>query len=151
MTTKEGEAKKPLKLNRPGRLELKKTVETGQVRQSFSHGRTKAVTVEVKRTRSFERGAGGRMAEVKAPPEGFDQATAEAAEALGVAEVTTEVQRTLTDAERAGRMRALESAKRDEERRQIEEEQEAERRQREAEDAARRAEQEAEAQRVAEA
>ncbi|MDJ0946239.1 MAG: translation initiation factor IF-2 [Kiloniellales bacterium] len=151
MTTKEGEAKKPLKLNRPGRLELKKTVETGQVRQSFSHGRTKAVTVEVKRTRSFERGAGGRMAEVKAPPEGFDQATAEAAEALGVAEVTTEAPRTLTDAERAGRMRALESAKRDEERRQIEAEQEAERRQREAEDAARRAEQEAEAQRVAEA
>ncbi len=151
MTTKEGEAKKPLKLNRPGRLELKKTVETGQVRQSFSHGRTKAVTVEVKRTRSFERGAGGRMAEVKAPPEGFDQATAEAAEALGVAEATTEVQRTLTDAERAGRMRALESAKRDEERRQIEAEKEAERRQREAEDAARRAEQEAEAQRVAEA
>ncbi len=151
MTTKEGEAKKPLKLSRPGRLELKKTVETGQVRQSFSHGRTKAVTVEVKRTRSFERGAGGRMAEVKAPPEGFDQATAEAAEALGVAETTTEVPRTLTDAERAGRMRALESAKRDEERRQIEAEEEAARKKLEAEEAARRAEQEAEAQRIADA
>ena len=151
MTTKEGEAKKPLKLSRPGRLELKKTVETGQVRQSFSHGRTKAVTVEVKRTRSFERGASGRMAEVKAPAEGFDTATAEAAEALGVAEATAEAQRSLTDAERAGRMRALETAKRDEERRQIEAEQEAERRKLEAEEAARRAEQEAEAQRLAEA
>ena len=151
MTTKEGEAKKPLKLSRPGRLELKKTVETGQVRQSFSHGRTKAVTVEVKRTRSFERGASGRMAEVKAPAEGFDKATAEAAEALGVAEATAEAQRSLTDAERAGRMRALETAKRDEERRQIEAEQEAERRKLEAEEAARRAEQEAEAQRLAEA
>ena len=32
------------------RLELKKTVETGMVRQSFSHGRSKAVTVEVKKT-----------------------------------------------------------------------------------------------------
>ena len=55
-----------LSLNKPGRLELKKTVETGQVRQSFSHGRTKAVTVEVKRKRTFERGTGGGMQEVKA-------------------------------------------------------------------------------------
>jgi translation initiation factor IF-2 len=42
-------------LSRPtggGRLELKKTVETGMVRQSFSHGRSKAVAVEVKKTRS---------------------------------------------------------------------------------------------------
>jgi translation initiation factor IF-2 len=41
-------------LSRPsgsGRLELKKTVETGMVRQSFSHGRSKAVAVEVKKTR----------------------------------------------------------------------------------------------------
>ena len=27
--------KKPLRLSRPGKLELKKTVETGQVKQSF--------------------------------------------------------------------------------------------------------------------
>ena len=42
-------------LSRPsggGRLELKKTVETGMVRQSFSHGRSKAVAVEVKKTRT---------------------------------------------------------------------------------------------------
>ena len=32
-------------------LELKKTTETTQVRQSFSHGRSKAVTVEVKKKR----------------------------------------------------------------------------------------------------
>ena len=55
-----------LSLNKPGRLELKKTVETGQVRQSFSHGRTKAVTVEVKRKRTFERGTSGGMQEVPA-------------------------------------------------------------------------------------
>ena len=38
-------------LSRPSggsRLELKKTVETGMVRQSFSHGRSKSVAVEVK-------------------------------------------------------------------------------------------------------
>ena len=52
-TTSKDDKKKPLKLNRPGRLELRKTVQTGQVRQSFSHGRSKAVTVEVKRKRTF--------------------------------------------------------------------------------------------------
>ncbi len=34
------------------RLELKKNVESGMVRQSFSHGRSKAVTVEVKKVRT---------------------------------------------------------------------------------------------------
>ena len=57
----------PLTLKRPNTLELKKTVETGQVKQSFSHGRSKSVTVEVKRSRTFERGASGRMAEVRTP------------------------------------------------------------------------------------
>ncbi len=50
-----------LTLDKPGRLELKKTVETGQVKQNFSHGRSKTVTVEVKRKRTFERGASGKM------------------------------------------------------------------------------------------
>ena len=40
-----------LTLKGPQRLELKKTVGSGQVRQSFSRGRTKAVTVEVKKKR----------------------------------------------------------------------------------------------------
>ena len=45
----EQEQKRPLTLARPGgRLELRKGVETGQVRQSFSHGRSKTVTVEVR-------------------------------------------------------------------------------------------------------
>ena len=44
----ETDTKKPLKLSRPGKLELKKTVDAGQVRQSFPHGRSKTVTVEVK-------------------------------------------------------------------------------------------------------
>ena len=33
------------------KLELRKTVESGQIRQSFSHGRSKAVAVEVKKKR----------------------------------------------------------------------------------------------------
>ncbi len=42
-----------LSLSRPGKLELKKTVGAGKVRQSFSHGRSKQVTVEVKRKRTI--------------------------------------------------------------------------------------------------
>ena len=66
--TDEQDRKKMLSLSRPGRLELKKTVETGQVRQSFPHGRSKSVTVEVKKKRTFTQGAGGRMTEVRDAP-----------------------------------------------------------------------------------
>src|ERR1700742_5100338 len=61
----EPKPKTPLSLSR-GKLELKKTVESGQVRQSFSHGRSKVVQVERKKTRQFEGGA-GKVQEVKAP------------------------------------------------------------------------------------
>ncbi len=99
------EEKKPEKLSRPGRLELKKTVETGQVRQSFSHGRSRAVTVEVKRKRTYTQGEGGRMAEVKVEP-GLSE-TAKTAE--GLLESTPAIQN-LTSEEQAARARALESA-----------------------------------------
>ena len=46
----------PLKLKTPRKLELKRTVGSGQVRQSFSRGRTKPVTVEVKKKRTISRG-----------------------------------------------------------------------------------------------
>jgi translation initiation factor IF-2 len=126
-----------LSLNKPGRLELKKTVETGQVQQSFSHGRTKAVTVEVKRKRTFERGTGGGMQEVKANTE---------AQALkGGGEGGTPSR--LTEDERATRLRAVHSAAEDAEKRMLEDaeqqrlEEEAKKK-REEEDA-RRAEEEA--------
>ena len=67
--------KKPLTLSKPGKLELKKTVEGGQVRQSFSHGRTKTVAVEVKKKRTFQQGSTGEMTEVK---EAAAEAAAEA-------------------------------------------------------------------------
>ena len=83
-TEKEGRPK--LTLATPGRVELKKTVESGQVRQSFSHGRSKAVAVEVKKKRIFKPTTAGRMAEVKPA---FDakpalEATATAAAAAAV-------------------------------------------------------------------
>src|SRR5882672_9332028 len=107
----EEESKKSLKLSRPGRLELKKTVDAGQVRQSFPHGRSKAVSVEVKRKRTFAPGAGGRMTEVTADALGISEAVvqddASADERLALHH--------LTAGERAARLRALEDAQRHEE------------------------------------
>jgi len=50
-------AKKPLTLKRQGTLELKQSADAGQVRQSFSHGRSRPVAVEVRRKRSAKRTA----------------------------------------------------------------------------------------------
>ena len=49
--TNDTDTKRPLSLGRGGKLELRKPVESGQVRQSFPHGRTKTVTVEVRKKR----------------------------------------------------------------------------------------------------
>ncbi len=136
--TQNNEQDGKLTLRRPGRLELKKTVETGQVRQSFSHGRTKAVTVEVKKKRTFERNAGGNMRAIAdAPAPTAPEETPAAIQDVG----------NLTEEERAARMRALRGAAHDEERRQIREAEK--RQQREADEAKRMAEEE-EAQRKAE-
>jgi len=104
----EGELKRPAILKRPGRLELKKTVDGGQVRQTFPHGRSKTVQVEVKRKRTFAPGAGGRMAEV--------QVTAEPVPTL---EEDEDRGKHLTPGERATRLKALEDARRDEEHRRV--------------------------------
>ena len=98
---------KPLELSRPGLLQLKKTVESGQVRQSFSHGRTKTVKVEKKKNRTFKRTKTGNMAEV--PEIGIESSVEPdglpAEPALGLA-----VARQLTEKERAARARAVEGA-----------------------------------------
>ncbi|MEQ9607701.1 MAG: translation initiation factor IF-2 associated domain-containing protein, partial [Kiloniellaceae bacterium] len=113
-TSKEPEAKRPLKLNQPGKLQLKKTVETGQVRQSFSHGRSKAVTVEVKRSRTFERGTSGRMKEVT---EAAAEAEAALSEAPAPAAPQPEVEEKPTTAKRlSAEERALREAEEAEER-----------------------------------
>lgn len=146
MTTSKEKEKKPLKLARPSTLELKKTVETGHVKQSFSHGRSKTVAVEVKRKRSFARGAEGRMAEVVKAPEGAAQAAfAEAGlETLEKeAEAFKEATRHLTPQEREVRRLALESAKLEEEHRKVQEGIEAERLANEQAEAARLVEEEA--------
>ena len=109
---KETESKKKrLTLSRPGKLELNKTVDAGQVRQSFSHGRTKSVAVEVRRKRTFKQAGDGGMAEVReavaipeeTPPEPTKPVKLEK-------EASTQSAQNLTDQERAARLRALEGA-----------------------------------------
>jgi translation initiation factor IF-2 len=103
--------KKKLTLSRPGKLELNKTVDAGQVRQSFSHGRTKAVAVEVRRKRTFKQADDGAMTEVREVPQ-VEEAPVEVV--VAEQEPTKEVApppRTLTDQERAARTRALEGAR----------------------------------------
>ncbi|MBL8708463.1 MAG: translation initiation factor IF-2 [Rhodospirillaceae bacterium] len=115
--------RKPLKLSSPGKLELKKTVDGGQVRQSFPHGRTKTVAVEVKKKRTYTAGASGKLAEVAPEPEvkaAPPQVTAPAPE-------VDDRHHNLTDNERQARLKALELAKRDEDSRKLSEAEEARR------------------------
>ncbi|SVE64105.1 uncharacterized protein METZ01_LOCUS516959, partial [marine metagenome] len=99
----------PLGLNRPGRLELKKTVESGQVRQSFSHGRTKTVQVEKKKKRTFQRSQTGSMTEVVQSK--ADESLLEGMK--GITKSGSEEEplvRHLTVEEKAARARAVEGA-----------------------------------------
>lgn len=91
--------KDTLKVANPGRLQLTKTVESGKVKQNFTHGRSKSVTVEVRKTRTFAQGAtGGGMVEVK--PSGFG----------GGLLADDESMRHLTQEERQVRLNALKLA-----------------------------------------
>ncbi len=101
--------KEPLTMARPNRLELTKTVESGKVKQNFQHGRSKTVTVEVRKTRTFSNNEGGRMVETTRAAQ-----TAEAADKSlfnKAAPARVEDDANLTDKERQARLRALEYAK----------------------------------------
>jgi translation initiation factor IF-2 len=107
---------KKLSVSRPGRLELKKTVDAGQVRQSFSHGRSKAVAVEVRRKRTFKADEGGEMTEVRAKPQLVVEAETPSpvVGAAVLAELTAEELKSapsLTEEERAARARAISGLK----------------------------------------
>jgi translation initiation factor IF-2 len=122
--TKEQDRNPRIALSRPGgRLELKTTVDSGVVRQSFSHGRSKAVAVEVKRKRNLKPGtvAGGAR-----PGEGAVKvAPGRPVEAPAIARSTAEAGRAqtrrpvvlkpLTDEEKTARVRALVDSKKVEE------------------------------------
>ncbi|MSO74994.1 MAG: translation initiation factor IF-2 [Alphaproteobacteria bacterium] len=111
-----------------GRLEMKKTVETGQVRQSFSHGRSRAVAVEVRKKRSFGPGSAAGEAAPATPASTPAPASAPSAPSTRAAAATSReaapqrsapapqtaggsktgvVLRTLSDEEKAARARAV--------------------------------------------
>jgi translation initiation factor IF-2 len=126
------------KLGMRAPLGVKRTVETGKVKQSFSHGRSNTVVVEVKRRRVL--GPNGAAPEVvqeapapaapaPAPQQAVPQPRAPAGETAQERQA-----RMLRDAQE-GRMSALEDARRREE----------QERQRASEDAARRADEKAHA------
>ncbi|HEU5047953.1 MAG TPA: translation initiation factor IF-2 [Rickettsiales bacterium] len=98
--------KEPLTMSRPNRLELTKTVESGKVKQNFQHGRSKTVTVEVRKTRTFTSNDSGSMVELKRAA-----ALQEQAEKALHSATETEEDTTLTSEERLSRLRALEHAK----------------------------------------
>jgi translation initiation factor IF-2 len=112
--TPEPPTRKPLKLSSSGKLELKKTIDGGQVKQSFPHGRSKTVAVEVKKKRTFAPGVGGKM-----------EAVSELDTKHHVPGEPTAADifdhHALTAHERAQRQKALEQARKDEDHRKIEE------------------------------
>ncbi|MEK9752016.1 MAG: translation initiation factor IF-2 [Rhodospirillaceae bacterium] len=129
-TTDESKKSK-LSLSKPGKLELKKTVESGSVRQNFSHGRSKMVQVERRTKRTFALDSGGKMAEVKGSAAGAEAESALApqvhieAPPPPVPEISEQALRNLTEEERAARDRARVEAERFEEERRRQAEQEA--------------------------
>lgn len=75
--TKNSDDGAKLTLKGTQRLELKKTMGSGEVRQSFSRGRTKAVTVEVKKKRVLSNTPGNAAIQAPATFAPTDQSTSE--------------------------------------------------------------------------
>jgi translation initiation factor IF-2 len=110
MSDNDQDTKRPLSLGRPGgRLELRKQTETGQVRQSFPHGRSKTVTVEVRKKRAVVPGQPER-GELPQPIDAASATSAPPPSAAQPARRPIVLPRGLTAEERAARGRALQGA-----------------------------------------
>ena len=93
----------------PGHAQISKLHSRDQVKQTFNRGKSKTVTVEVKRRRTYAPGAGGRVTEVKAPELVAVKMPIKAIAAEAWAE-PAQAARELTQEERQARMRALADA-----------------------------------------
>src|SRR5579862_6737414 len=103
-----GDEKRPLSLGRPGgKLESRKPIETGSVRQSFPHGRSKTVQVEVRKKRAATPVGFGEKSEAAAPAAPAKPAATPAAPAPRRGVV---LPHGLTPEEAARRARALKGA-----------------------------------------
>src|SRR5260370_27636456 len=149
----EQEQKRPLSLRSGGTLGLRRPIETGQVRQSFSHGRSKQVTVEVRKKRVITPGSAPEPSPAEPAPTVARAQPVSPATAPETAEPARRLRgtpRTLTAEEHATRGRALQDARKadqetrlrngllEEERRREQQEQSVEDAERQAEEAARR-------------
>src|ERR1700759_784325 len=116
----EQEQKRPLTLGRSGgRLELRKPAETAQVRQSFSHGRSKTVPVEVRKKPVSTPGVPDTGRTETSPAVAREQSAPRPA-ATEPARRPVVIARSLTAEERAGRTRAVQDARKaDEETRRL--------------------------------
>jgi translation initiation factor IF-2 len=115
------------KLGARAPLGLKRTVETGKVKQSFSHGRSNTVVVEVKRRRVLGRpGEGEAAPQVEAAPPPPSPAPAAAPQPARPAAAPAsllsrqEMQAKLLREAEEARMNALEDARRREDRSKVE-------------------------------
>lgn len=107
----QGQGKKRLSLRSSVRQDAGRTVDAGSIRQSFSHGRTKVVQVEVRKKRGPS--AGGEKA--AGTPTGVARKPA-AKKTAG----NTSGKRALTASELATRQRVLEEQRLDQQRKEVE-------------------------------
>jgi translation initiation factor IF-2 len=107
-----------LSLRPAGRLELGRTVPSGSVRQSFSHGRSKVVEVEVRKSRAPV--ARNPSAAAGAPPPPPAGAAPAPRVTVAPGRPAPGAGRALTQTELAARQRALDEQKRDAARREAE-------------------------------
>jgi translation initiation factor IF-2 len=160
MSDVDQEQKRPSLTLRSGTLGLNRPAESGQVKQSFSHGRSKTVAVEVRKKRIILPGQSAEPAKAEAAAAPAvarapltlptAPATPAAPEAGETARRVVPIPRALTAAEQAGRLRALQDAQKadveareraviaEEDRRRQEEAHAAEEAKRQAEEEARR-------------
>jgi translation initiation factor IF-2 len=117
MSDVDQEQKRPSLTLRTGTLGLNRPSEPGQVKQSFSHGRSKTVAVEVRKKRVLIPGAAPEpvKAEAAAPAAARAPLSASASPSAVTSEVSeprrvASIPRALTADERAGRLRAVQDA-----------------------------------------
>ena len=112
--TKEEDGK-TIRSSRSMTLNLKRTVESGHVRQNFSHGRSKSVLVEKKKKRSIAAPGKDEAREEEAATASAEPASeapaAEAADSDAAGQRTGVVLRALSDEEKDARARALAEAR----------------------------------------
>src|SRR5258708_12080089 len=119
MSDVDEEPKRPLTLRPGGTLGVNRPSEPGQVKQSFSHGRSKVVAVEVRKKRIIMPGAAApepaKPEPVAAPAVARAPLTMQASATPAPVEAETPrrvvpLPRSLTADERAGRLRAVQDA-----------------------------------------